>query len=138
MSAAEVTASSVTAVRRFASRPSTHSSILSALEFELRGSPAKADAHPLDPCLERLFVDDVEHGPWPASSATWAIPVPFVPAPTTPMTVRAMSPVLWLVHCLIHDSGDQALARRARPEQNGCPSTPEGDGRQSWASGDRP
>ena len=31
------------------------------VELELRGPPAKADPDPLHPCLERLFVDVVEH-----------------------------------------------------------------------------
>ena len=52
-SAAEATASRVTAVRRSESRPSTHSRRI-RVEPELFRPPAQAHADPLDPSFVRL------------------------------------------------------------------------------------
>ncbi len=56
------------------------------IEVEPAGAPLEAGPDALAAALDRGGVHVVEEDPWPASSASWAIPAPIVPAPTTPTT----------------------------------------------------
>ena len=60
------------------------------VEVELGGASRQAVADPLATALDRRLVDVVEDDLVPASSATWAIPAPIVPAPTMP-TMRRLA-----------------------------------------------